>query len=59
MNSQLLSEILKAKEDRRKQLRQLPIDEKVIIIERLRDMAMALGPVKEKLARKPGVPPIR
>lgn len=52
MNTHLLNEIYQAKEERRKRLIQLPIAEKVLIIERLRDMAVALRAAREEFSRK-------
>jgi hypothetical protein len=54
VNSQLLSEIYKAKDERRKRLCELSMEEKVEIIERLRDMGIALRAARNAVSGKFG-----
>jgi len=59
MNSELLSEIHRAKAERRRRLAHLPVDEKVVIIERLRDLAVSLRAARKGMLRDTGSDPIR
>lgn len=52
MNSQLLNEIYRAKDERRKRLSNLPVDKKIEIIEQLRDMAIALKAARREFAKR-------